>query len=134
MKYGVSGVDFGLSLLPEATSEIPLSRRVHVKLPPCVSGIGHRKYCDPDPPFLANQGTCLCYGLCYPYLIASRPVFPAAPGHRLRVYSANVLAVHLVVRKCLGKRLDGALGRPQLYRDNGLTAVAPQTLGTDRYG
>ena len=35
----------------------------------------HRKSCDPASPFMANQGTCLCYGSGYPYLIVGRPFY-----------------------------------------------------------
>ena len=38
-----------------------------------------RKSCDPDPPFLANQGSGLCYGSGYPYLEVMGSVSPYAP-------------------------------------------------------
>ena len=46
--------------------------------------LGHRKSLDLDPPFMANQGSGLCYGSRYPYFYGSPPVGVYVVGSRMR--------------------------------------------------
>ena len=54
-----------------------------------VCRIGNRKSLDLDPPFMASQGSGLCYGSRYPLRYAARPVAAYVMGSGTRRHASR---------------------------------------------
>gem|GEM_PF-4320846 len=81
---GLTFLDFCLSATP---GNVPLRRRRFGKTATVGSRIGNRKSLDLDPPFMANQGSGLCYGSRYPYFMVRLPVGVYVVGSRTLVFA-----------------------------------------------